>query len=182
MVSGGPLGIIKTDDPCNIDTPSSEYSSVRGTTRGVAVRVLNQFVKALAARGEVTFRVADLGHRDGLTHFPTNTVYIDHRLGLRRIIGTIAHELTHLVRGEVDDPRDEAAEELQVRRETADLLIPAAPVLRAIPRQWTAAELDYAARAAGVDVPTIRDAVRTPCEPVPAQRRHLHVVGAESVA
>jgi len=56
-------------------------------------------VRALAAHGHITIKLADLGDRSGLTHFPSNTVHIDHRLSFPEFIGTLAHELTHLVRG-----------------------------------------------------------------------------------
>lgn len=146
---------------------------------GGAARLIHQLVKALAAHGEVTIRLADLGTLAGLTCFASRTVHVDHRLGLPAFVATLGHELTHLVRGPVA-PEHAAAEEIEVRRETADLLIPAAPLLRSIPRQWTAAEIAALARSSGVDTPTARDAVNPPA--IPTQRGHLHVVAVEKVA
>lgn len=128
-----------------------------------------QLFAALAQRGHVTIRLADLGELDGLTDFRRSDVVVDHRLNFAGFRCTVTHELTHLRRGPVPEHLADA-EEIAVRHETADVLLPALRYA-ARHRETVAAMTDEQLRdlavRAQVDPGVARDAISPPTMPLP---------------
>lgn len=128
-----------------------------------------QLYAALRQRGQVTIRLADLGPNAGITDFHSGQVAVDHRLDFAAFRGTIAHELTHLRRGPVPEHLADA-EEVAVRHETADVLLPA---LRYAARHretiagWTDEQTQAVAALAQVDCGIVQDAISPPTMPMP---------------
>lgn len=129
-----------------------------------------QLYTVLRQCGKVTIRLADLGRHAGLTNFRTDEIAVDHRLDFPAFRGTLVHELIHLRRGPVPEHLA-AAEEVAVRHETADVLLPA---LRYLSRHrdtalgWTDADTHLAALRAKVDCGVVLDAISPPTMPMPA--------------
>lgn len=130
--------------------------------------------------GEVVIRTADLAGRDGLTDHEQRVIYIDHGHVIAGARAAICHELSHLRRGRPASPAHAAAEEYQVRRETARVLAPNVAALRHVRRVWTRAELAAWSELGegGGDHPTVHDAAHLNTGEIPVQR----VMDSESVA
>ena len=129
-----------------------------------------QLYAALRRCGTVTIRLADLGRHAGLTtDFHKGEIAVDHTLDFPTFRCTVTHELTHLRRGPVPEHLADA-EEVAVRHETADVLLPAlryAARHRETVAAWTEDHARTVAELARVDRGVVQDAISPPTLPMP---------------
>lgn len=159
---------------------SSEFTVTKWSLRGVIASVSSdawvnsglaeKLYSALRRCGTVTIRLADLGPHAGLTtDFRRGEIALDHTLDFPTFLGTITHELTHLRRGPVPEQYADA-EEIAVRHETAEALLPAlkfAARHRDTVVAWTEEQTRAVADFAQVDYGVVRDAIFPPTMPMP---------------
>lgn len=124
-----------------------------------AVCLLDMLQEILERDGELHLRHVDLPPgRLGLAHFRQRLVTLARGLDRGEWRGTLGHELMHLKRGPVAREHAEAEEE-EVQRETAAMLVPPGPALAQLGREWSDGEIQEFASRFVVDRDTIETAL-----------------------
>lgn len=121
---------------------------------------------ALEAHGEITLRAAELPGLLGETDFVRRTVTFARDLDPAQWRATLGHELLHLLRGPalVDDVEHEEAE---VRRLTAQMLVPTVAALADAGSDWRREDVTRIAARAAVDEDTVAAGLGLPHPPPP---------------
>jgi Zn-dependent peptidase ImmA (M78 family) len=133
------------------------------------VRILLLLREVLHRKQTLVLRASDFEGILGATHFDKDAprVFLNSAQDARGWRSTLAHELFHALRGPVPKFM-ERMEEVVVRRQTAQLLVPDGPAMATMDKTWTRDEIqDMAARHA-IDFMTAQDALNPPTIPIPA--------------
>lgn len=133
-----------------------------------ALRILLALREVLHRRGTLVLQAADFDGLLGATEFSWDAprIYLDSAQTAAGWRSTLAHELLHALRGPVPRFMDRT-EEVVVRHQAAQMLIPDGPALAMLDRTWSSDDIQAVAARHAVDYGTAEDALNPPTVPIP---------------
>lgn len=132
------------------------------------MRILLALREVLHRKGTLVLQAADFDGLLGATDFSWDAprIYLDSKQTAPGWRSTLTHELVHALRGPVPHFMDRT-EEMIVRHQVAEMLIPEGPALAMMDRPWSRDDIQAVAARHAVDYKTAEDALNPPTIPIP---------------